>query len=324
MSHLTTALQDAILEARTRLAPHVRRTEVSRCLWRKDLELLLKCEHLQHTGSFKFRGALNRVLALTPEERELGVVTASTGNHGQGVALAARLVGVAATVFVPESTSPVKLDAMRALGAGLEMVAGDGLAAEVAARAAASAGEKVFLSPYNDPLVIAGQGTVGVELVEQATELDAVFVAAGGGGLVSGVAAALKHALPSVTVVACQPVNAPSLSESVAAGRVVAVPERATVSDGTAGGLEEGSITVPLCRALVDEWVLVSEAEIARAMRLIAERERWIVEGAAGVAVAACLKTAERYRGRTVAVVLCGRNVAFEKFLEVTAGAAAA
>jgi len=323
LSDLATALPDAILEAHTRLAPHVRRTDVSRCLWRQDLELLLKCEHLQLTGSFKIRGALNRLLTLTPAEREAGVVAASTGNHGQGVALAARIAGVAATVFVPRTASPVKLDAMRALGVELETVAGDGLAAELAARDAARVRGRVFVSPYNDPVVIAGQGTVGVELAEQATALDAVFVAAGGGGLLAGVASALKHALPSVAVVACQPANAPSLSESVAAGRVVAVAEQPTVSDGTAGGLEDGSITVPLCRSLVDEWVLVSEAEIGRAMRMIAERERWIVEGAAGVALAGCLKSAERYRGRTVAVVLCGRNVAFETFLEATAGAAA-
>jgi threonine dehydratase len=294
---------------------------VTRCTWRQDLELLLKCEHLQLTGSFKIRGALNRLLTLTPAEREAGVIAASTGNHGQGVALAAQIAGVAATVFVPRTASSVKLEAMRALGAELETVAGDGLAAELAARAAARARAQVFVSPYNDPVVIAGQGTLGVELAGQVPELDAVFVSGGGGGLLAGVAAALKHALPSVTVVACQPANAPSLCKSVAAGRVVAVAEQPTISDGTAGGLEDGSITVPLCRTLVDDWVLVSEAEIGRAMRVIAERERWIVEGAAGVALAGCLKSAQQYRGRTVAVVLCGRNVAFETFLEATAGA---
>jgi threonine dehydratase len=308
--------------ARARISPHILITPTTRCLWFEDFELLLKCEHLQHTGSFKLRGALNRLLTLSATEREAGVIAASTGNHGQGIARAAQVAGVHATVYAPATASPVKLDAMRSIGVELVTVAGDGLAAELAARAAAEAQGKVFVSPYNDPLVIAGQGTVGAELHDQVGALDAVFVATGGGGLISGVAAVLKAHLPQIEVYGCWPQNAPVLARALEAGRVIDVPETATISDGTAGGLESDAITLDLCQRLVDQQVFVSEAEIADAMALLAHRERWIVEGAAGVALAACLQRARTLQGKRIAVVLCGRNIDYQSFLDVTASAA--
>ncbi len=309
------SLPTEIARAREAISPHVLETPVTRALWREDLSLHLKCEHLQHTGSFKLRGALNRMRRLRPEERARGVIAASTGNHGQGVARAGQTLGVRTTVYVPEAAAPVKIAPMRAMDAEVISVPGDGLAAELAARAAARASGRVFVSPYNDPLVVAGQGTIGMELDEALPGLDALFVSVGGGGLISGIAGWLKHRRPDVRIVGCWPENAPAMARCLEKGEIHEVSETETLSDGTAGGVEPGAITFESCQAFVDEHVFVSEPEIRAAMRTLAQEERWIVEGAAGVALAGCLKRAERIRNASVAVVLCGRNIAFEKFL---------
>jgi threonine dehydratase len=206
------------------------------------------------------------------------------------------------------------------MGVQVETVPGDGLAAEQAARAAAAADGRVFVSPYNDPDVIAGQGTIGLELFESLGALDAVFVSVGGGGLISGIAASLKSNCPGVRIVGCWPANAPAMARCLADGRIHEVEELPTISDGTAGGVEDGAITFEACQALVDEHVLVSEPEIFGAMRLLAEQERWIVEGSAGVALAGAMALRADYAGAKVAVVLCGRNIAYDKFLNVTQG----
>jgi len=311
------ALPDSVVEARSRIAPHILNTPVSNAHWIDGPEAILKCEHLQYTGSFKLRGALNRLLCLDEDARREGVIAASTGNHGQGIAMAARVAGLRATVYVPEDAAEVKIAPMRAMGVTVQTVRGDGLAAEVAARRAAEESGRVFVSPYNDPWVVAGQGTIGLELNEAVDRLDAVFVSVGGGGLISGIGGYLKRVQPDVRIIGCWPANAPAMARCLTEGRIHQVVETATVSDGTAGGVEDAAITFESCQALIDEQVFVSETEIGAAMRRLAVEERWIVEGAAGVALAACLARASEYAGAKVAVVLCGRNIAFEKFLEV-------
>ncbi|MDH0343100.1 MULTISPECIES: threonine/serine dehydratase [Chromobacterium] len=282
-------------------------------------EVYLKCEHLQRTGSFKFRGASNKLRLLDPAARRDGVLAASTGNHGQAVALAGRLLGVPVTVYAPASAAAVKLDAIRALGADLELVDGDALAAELAAGDAARRAGLPFVSPYNDLEVVAGQGTVGMELAEQCPELDAVFVSVGGGGLISGIGAAMRRLAPDVEMVGCWPETAATMHASLQAGRIVEVDEGETLSDGTAGGVEPGAVTFELCRAVIRHGALVSEADIRAALRLLAQTERWMVEGAAGVALAGLLQLAPRYQGKKVAVVLCGRNIVLGKFLSAVA-----
>ncbi len=324
MSAWLQGLPEAIAAARHRLAPHILETPVSRAWWlegtRGDAdgpaEAWLKCEHLQHTGSFKFRGALNRLMSLDAQEQARGVIAASTGNHGQGVARAARILGIAATVYVPEAAAPVKLAPMRALGAEVVPVPGDGLAAELEGRRVAETDGRVFVSPYNDPVVVAGQGTIGLELSEQLPKLDALFVSVGGGGLISGIGAALKAANPGLKLVGCWPANAPAMARCLSEGHIHEVAETETLSDGTAGGVEAGAITFESCQALIDEQRLVSEADIAAALERLAREERWIVEGSAGVALAALIADRAAYAGQRVAVVLCGRNIGFERFLE--------
>jgi threonine dehydratase len=279
---------------------------------RAGVSVFFKREDLQQTGSFKLRGATNKILSLNSSETAQGVIAASNGNHGLGVAAAAKRAGIAAEVYVSAHVSPIKAQRIEQLGACLQRVGLDPLDAELAARAAAEKSGKVFISPYNDLAVMAGQGTIGVELERRATKLDAVFVAVGGGGLIGGIGAYLQWVSPQTEIVGCWPENSPVLYESIKTGCIIRYPERQTLSESTAGGLEPGTITLDVGRKVIDRSVLVTEEEILEAMRRVRNAKGWLMEGAAGVAVAAFLKTAERYKGKTVAVVICGGNVSSE------------
>jgi threonine dehydratase len=301
--------QSAIEAAYRRIQPYIRETPVEQ--WGAN-GAYLKLEHLQRTGSFKLRGASNKIALLTAEQAARGVVAASNGNHGLGVAAAARVRGIEAEVFVSAHVSPAKAQRIEALGARIRTAGDDPLTAELAARRAADESGRVFISPYNDRDVIAGQGTIGIELHRQVSNLDAIFIAVGGGGLIGGIGTYYKTASPRTEIVGCWPENSPVLYECLRAGRIVTVPEQATISESTAGNLEPESVTLEYCRETIDHSVLVSEDEILAAMRIMLETEHWLIEGAAAVAVAAYLKEAERYEGRAVAIVLCGRNLSPE------------
>jgi threonine dehydratase len=302
-------VKDEILAAYHRIAPFVRQTPLE---YSAEVGAYLKLEHWQHTGSFKFRGASNKIALLTAEQAAAGVVTASNGNHGLGVAAASRSRGIAAEVFVSSHVPAHKARRIEAMGARLHRAGDDPLTAELAARRAAGATGRVFISPYNDPDVVAGQGTIGVELHRQLPQPDAVFVAVGGGGLIGGIGEYLKAVSPETEIVGCWPENSPVMHQCLQAGSIVAVEERPTLSESTAGGLEAGSVTFDVCRRVIDRGVLVSEDEILRAMRLMLETEHWVIEGAAGVAVAAFLKEARRWQGKNVIILICGRNVSAE------------
>jgi threonine dehydratase len=309
-----------ISEAESRIRPLARETPVDRSLHLShlgDAGVYLKLEHLQHTGSFKLRGATNKILSLNDEQLREGVIAASTGNHGMGVCYAARHAGTAATIYLPRDVSEQKLETIKRLGGIPVLSSGDCLEAEYSAREAARISGQVFISPYNDPQVIAGQGTVGLELARQMGRIDAVFVAVGGGGLIAGVAAYLKSVSPHTRVIGCWPENARSLYECLRAGKVIDVPEEPTISESTAGGVEEGSVTLQLCQQLIDDYTLVSEAEIRQAIKMIFDEEHWIIEGSAGVAVAAYLKDRERYAGQNIAIILCGRNISSKKLIGI-------
>jgi len=276
------------------------------------VELFFKREDVQHTGSFKVRGAANKILSLTPAQRNAGVIAASNGNHGLAVAAAARRAGVSAEVFVSAHVSQSKAQRIEQMGAKIRRVGNDPLEAELAARRIAGELNKVFISPYNDLEVICGQGTIAAELVQQNNGLDAVYVAVGGGGLIGGIGGYLKGVSAETEVVGCWPENSPVMYESIRAGRITNIHERPTLSESTAGGLEPGSVTLPICEQVIDSSVLVSEDEIAEAMRRVHNLQGWMIEGAAAVAVAAFLKEAERYEGKSVAIVICGGNVSSE------------
>ncbi len=274
-----------------------------------------KLENRQTTGSFKLRGATNRLMLLSDQERAAGCVAASSGNHGAAVAAAMQKLGVSGVIFVPERTSPVKVDAIRAYGGEVRFFGTDGLDTEEHARSFAVENDMTYLSPYNDHAVIAGQGTCGVEIVEDLPDVEMVFVAVGGGGLVGGVGSVLKTHNPAVQVIGCQPGASPVMARSVEAGQILEMPSAPTLSDGTAGGIEDGSVTFPLNQAVVDRWIVVDEKQIATAMCHYMDLEGDRIEGAAGVAVAALQQTA--VRGRTVVVVICGGNISEETLASV-------
>ena len=269
----------------------------------------LKLENLQDTGSFKLRGATNRLLAMSDAERDKGCVTASSGNHGAGVACAAGRLNMQGIVFVPEQTSRTKVDAIRGYGGDVRHFGTDGLDTELHAQAFAESQGMVYVSPYNDPAVVAGQGTCGVEIARQLPDIDAAFVSIGGGGLISGVGSVLKQHKPSIRIVGCQPAASPVMTKSVEAGEILELESHPTLSDGTAGGVEQDAITFEVCRSVVDDYVLVDEDAIAAAMIEFIDNQHQLAEGAAGVALAAFLANATEFRDRNVVILVCGGNV---------------
>ncbi|MEM7129145.1 MAG: threonine/serine dehydratase [Chloroflexota bacterium] len=314
-------LFDEIIAAEKRIRPFVRETyleqsfEFGRLI---DGEVYFKLENLQLTGSFKYRGATNRIRAAPTEELNAGFVTASTGNHGAAFAKAAQLAGASGIVFVPDNASPAKLSNMAQYGADIRAHGNDGLITETYARRYATEQGMTFVSPYNDPLVAAGQGTIGVELVQQMpVPADVVFVALGGGGLIGGIATYLKSAWPAVQLIGCSPENSKQMIDSVKAGEIFDLPSYPTLSDGTAGGVEPGSITFPLVRDLVDEFETATEEEIGAAMRHYMAHSHQMIEGAAGVAVASLIKRQRNLKGARSVVIICGGNIALETLKEV-------
>ena len=298
-----------IEEAAARVYPVVKETPLVRMPSRSGGSgmAFAKLEQLQTTGSFKLRGATNKLMSLGDAEAAAGVITSSTGNHGLGVATAAKTLGIDAEVFLSAQVTAAKRDKIRELGARVRVVGADPLAAEVAARAAALESDRTYVSPYNDLHVVAGQGTIAVELVRQLPDLDAVFIATGGGGLISGIGSYLRHAAPRAEIIGCWPENSPVLYECIKAGRIFEAPESTTLSESTAGGVEEGSITFDLCREVMHRGVLVTEQEILAAMRW-GHAQGWAVEGASGVALAAYFKESALYADKKVVVLICGGN----------------
>ena len=282
-------------------------------------EVFLKRENRQLTGSFKFRGASNRLATLTDEQRKLGCVAASSGNHGAAVACAMQQLQTGGVIFVPEQTSTAKVEAIQSYGGDVQFFGTDGLDTEQHARQYAEQNGMYYLSPYNDREVIAGQGTCGIEIRDQLPDVDTVFIAVGGGGLIAGVASVLKANNPDLKVFGCQPAASDVMAKSVEAGTILDLPSEPTLSDGTAGGIEAGAITFELCSALIDEFVTVSEAEIAAAMRAYMAAENEPIEGAAGVALAGLLQRKDVVAGRKVAVIICGGNVSQQTLDQIEA-----
>lgn len=302
-----------IAAAASRIGPHVLETPLFQSVYLGEMngaEVYLKLESEQYTGSFKARGALNKVLSMTPRQKSRGLLTASTGNHAQGFARALSISGDHGMIYLPENAEPSKVEALKHYGVELAFHGRDCLSTELHARAQAERKGMVWVSPYNDPMVIAGQGTIGKEILEKLPDVDAVLATVGGGGMISGVAAWIKHHRPETEIIGCLPENAPEMYLSVQKGELVILDEPLeTLSDGSAGGCEPGAITFDLCRELVDGYILVSEEEIAAAIRWMAEKHHKIIEGAAGVALAAFSNHAERFTGKKVAIVICGANI---------------
>jgi threonine dehydratase len=302
----------AIRRAEETIAGTATRTPVfpSRVLSeRVGADVLMKAENLQRTGSFKIRGSYNRISAMGPEERARGVVAASAGNHAQGVALAARMLGVESTIFMPVDASMAKVQATVGYGAKIELSGVTFDDAQSAAREHAAATGATFVSAFDDDLVIAGQGTVGLEIADPVPDADVVVVPCGGGGLLAGTAVALRALLPGVRVIGVQAAGCPAFVRSVQHGQIEAAARAQTIADGIAVK-RPGERTFPLVQRYVDDMVVVTDEEVVEAITLLLERQKLVVEGAGAVGVAALLGGHVReVAGKRVVVVLSGGNI---------------
>jgi threonine dehydratase len=279
---------------------------------RAGCRVSLKLENFQVTGSFKPRGVLAKLRRLSPGALSGGIVAASTGNHGLACAHAAGLLGVGAEIALPEGAPEWRVEVLRRTGASISVHGTECSEAETWARREAARTGKVYVSPYNDLEVVAGQGTIGIELRRQTDRVDLVVASVGGGGLLAGVAGALKSGGERTRALGCLPSNSPAMYDSIRAGRIVRSDVLPTLSDATAGNIEAGSITFELCRRHVDDWVLVSEDEIRMAMEIILGGHDMVVEGAAGAAVAGFLKRVPELglnRDSHAVIIVCGGNV---------------
>ncbi len=298
--------------AAQRICSHVRATPLEHSQALSELigaNVFCKLENLQYTGSFKARGAFNKILSLPHAERSRGVVAASTGNHGAAVAYALAKLALSGTIFVPEGASRAKVASIARLGGSVRYAGAESAATERFARTFAQENGLTYVSPYNDWDVVAGQGTIGMELFASLPEIDTVVASLGGGGMIGGIGGYLKTVNPSVRVVAASPRNSPAMIESMRAGKIVKVEHLPTLSDATAGGVEPGAITLDLCRDVVDECIEVSEDEIRAAMRLFIETHHMLLEGSAAVAIAALSRVKALSPNAQVALIICGANI---------------
>ena len=313
-----------ILQAENRIRPYILTTPV---LESKPLSKLnngkvfLKLESEQHTGSFKARGSMNKVLSLsegTEMEANREIITASTGNHALGFARALLEANKRGIIYMPKNASPSKVKALKDYPVDLVFFGTNSLATELEAKRVAKEKNAIWISPYNDPQIIGGQGTIGIELTQQLKTIDYVLVTVGGGGLIAGIATFVKYISPETKIIGCLPSRSPEMALSVEAGKIIELENpQETISDGSAGGVEPDAITFPICQELVDDFILVKEEEIKTAIKLVVNEHHKIIEGAAGVAVASFIKEANRFEGKNVAIIICGSNIATEKLVEI-------
>lgn len=306
--------------AEAMVRPFVRETPLEHSPFLSELsgaEVYLKLESQQLSGSFKLRGAMNKILSLSAEERARPVVTASSGNHAAAVAYTLHGFGGKGIIYLPETVAKAKVDALSPYGVELRFVGQDSVVGEIEAKKAAAAEGLTYVSPYNDPKVIGGQGTIALEIERQGDPVDTIFVPVGGGGLVAGIGGYLKSRDAAIHVVGCQPVNSCVMADSVNAGEIVELESKPTLSDGTAGGIEPDAITFPICQRVIDEFALLDEDAIAAAMRFIIDKHYLLVEGAAALSIAAFLAKPTKYRGQTVVLVVSGKKVSVETLTRV-------
>jgi len=314
-----------VYEARRRLAGRLPTTPLLPSSWLSSIaggSVFLKIESINLTNSFKIRGALNAALRLSESlaSQAPTIVTASAGNHGRALALAAEELGLECVVFTPASAPDAKKNAIRRHGAILHSDCADYDAAERGAREFADREGAVYLSPYNHPDVIAGAGTIGLEIIEALPDVDVVVIPLGGGGLASGMGLAIKAAAPGVAIVGVEVDASTPFTLSLKEGRIAEITPRPSLADGLVGNLEPGSMTFPLVKQVVDRVVTVSEDDLARAITGLAAEERLIVEGAGAAAVASILAGKASAPGQRVIAMVTGGNVDLPKWLHAISG----
>ena len=311
-----------VREANERCQDHLLPTPLEHSMYLSDKiegEVWLKLDSMQRTSSFKFRGAINKILSLTEAELDRGIVSASTGNYALAVAEAMRIRNRRATIYVANDIEPSRLGLLRSHGLDLVIHGEVAWDAEKEARRVGDEEGKIYVSPYNDPIVVGGQGTCGYEISQQLPDLDAAFLACGGGGLLTGSAGWLKFHNSHVEAFGVSPANSPVMYESMRTNKMVEMDTQPTLADTCAGGIDLDSITLDLCRRYVDEIVLLTEKEIEASIRLLFEQHRLVTEGSGALSIGGLLKRKERFKGKKVVAVVCGRNVNLEVFKKIIA-----
>ena len=311
-----------VREANERCQDHLLPTPLEHSMYLSDKiegEVWLKLDSMQRTSSFKFRGAINKILSLTEAELDRGIVSASTGNYALAVAEAMRIRNRRATIYVAKDIEPSRLGLLRSHGLDLVIHGEVAWDAEKEARRVGDEEGKIYVSPYNDPIVVGGQGTCGYEISQQLPDLDAAFLACGGGGLLTGSAGWLKSHNSDVEAFGVSPANSPVMYESMRTNKMVEMDTQPTLADTCAGGIDLDSITLDLCRRYVDEIVLLTEKEIEASIRLLFEQHRLVTEGSGALSIGGLLKRKERFKGKKVVAVVCGRNVNLKVFKKIIA-----
>jgi len=313
-------IRNEVLKAEKRIRKHIIETpvEFSPCLSKtENCKVFLKPENYQITGSFKLRGAMNKLLSQNKKEIERGVVTASSGNHGAAFAYILNKFNYKGTIYLPENVSLTKVESLSYYGVDLKFFGKDCAITEAYAKEIAEKNNQTFISPYNDPQIIGGQGTIGIELEKQIENINTIIIPVGGGGLISGISGYLKSANKGIEIIGCQPENSPVMYESIKAGKIIEMESKPTISDGTAGGIEPGSVTFDICKNLVDDFILLSEDEIKSAIYLILEKHHMLIEGSAALSVAAFLKGQKRFNNKIVVLLLSGKKISLNVLKEV-------
>ncbi len=313
-------LKKEVERAEKRIRKHIRQTplEYSPFLSQEGhCEVHLKLENMQLTGSFKLRGTMNKLLSLTKKERKRVLVTASSGNHGAAFAYGLKKLKLKGIIYLPSYTSKAKLDSLKFYDVVTKMFGTDCVNTEIHAREEAEKNDFVYIPPYNDLKIIGGQGTVGIELRRQREHMDVVLVPVGGGGLICGIAGYLKSLDENIEIVGCQPLNSAVMAESIHAGEIVDIESQPTLSDGSAGGIEKGSITFDICQKYVTDFILVSEEEIREAIKLVLDKHFMLLEGAGALTVASFMKAKESFKGKKVVLVLSGAKISMDVLKEV-------
>jgi len=287
-----------------------------------DCNVYLKLENLQLTGSFKLRGTMNKLLSLSKKEKKTILITASSGNHGAAFAYGVKKLGLRGIIYLPGHTSQAKVDALKYYDVVLKFFGTDCVKTEEHAIKEAVKNSFKYIPPYNDLKIIGGHGTIGIELKRQVERIDAVLVPVGGGGLISGVAGYLKSLDEKIEIIGCQPKNSAVMYESIKAGKILEMESLPTLSDGSAGGIEQGAITFNICKKYVDNFILVSEEEIKEAMKLILEKHFMLIEGAGALSVASFLKAKERFKGKNVVLIISGSKLTLDTLRDVISSGA--
>jgi threonine dehydratase len=312
---------DTIREAYQKIKEIVRKTPLIHSTYLSELccnNTYLKLENLQLTNAFKIRGAFNRMLKLSIEEKTKGIITASSGNHAQGIALAARHLKIPAKIVIPKNISKAKLNKITQYNVKI-IQEGDFDEIESKARALSTQEGLTYISPYNDLNIIEGQGTIALEIYEELENVEIIIVPIGGGGLISGIAFTAKALNPDIKIIGVQTKGASTMYNSWKAGKIIEVEEFNTIAEGLLGGLEPGAITFEIIQANVDEIVLVDEESVEKAIRLLWELEGQIVEGAGATVVAFLLEKPQQFKNKNVVAVISGGNIKESLFKEILA-----